>query len=140
MKLDGRILPGGCLGSVCATDEENPEFKEILSQRWDEISGKELDPKLVAVARKEEMQEYYKHKVYSKVPITQCWDRTGSKPIGVRWIDINKGDNTNPKYRSRLVAKEIAYGKRDDLFAATPPVEAKKLLMSLAMTEGYGYD
>ena len=29
--------------------------------------------------------------------------------------------------------------KRDDLFAATPPLEAKKILMSLAVTEGVGY-
>ena len=103
MKEDGRILPGGCLGSVCATEEDNPEFKEILAQRWDEISGRELDPKMVVGARKEEMQEYYKHKVYSKVPIKQCWDRTGKKPIGVRWIHINKGDDKHPRYRSRSI-------------------------------------
>ena len=29
--------------------------------------------------------------------------------------------------------------KRDDLFAATPPLEAMKLLLSLAVTEGVGY-
>jgi len=35
---------------------------------------------------------------------------------------------------------EFKCDKREDLFAATPPVEAKKLLLALAMTEGYGYD
>ena len=30
--------------------------------------------------------------------------------------------------------------KTDDLFAATPPLEAKQIVMSLAMTEGIGYD
>ena len=29
--------------------------------------------------------------------------------------------------------------KREDLFAATPPLEAKKMLMSMAVTEGVGY-
>ena len=58
----------------------------------------------------------------------------------MRWGDINKGDDKNPKYRSRLVAKEIKIDKRDDLFAATPPLEAKKLLLSLALTEGFGFD
>ena len=29
--------------------------------------------------------------------------------------------------------------KRDDLFAATPPLEALKILLSLAVTEGVGY-
>ena len=78
--------------------------------------------------------------MYTKVPIQQCWKQTGKKPIAVRWVDINKGDVLKPKYRSRLVAKEVNIGKRDDLFAATPPLEAKKLLMSLAMTEGVGFD
>ena len=51
----------------------------------------------------------------------------------------NKGDSLNPEYRSRLVAKEIKKDKREDLFAATPPLEAKKLLFSMALTEGIGY-
>ena len=59
-------------------------------------------------------------------------------PITVRWLDINKGDEENKEYRSRLVAQEIKRDKRDDLFAATPPLEAKKMLFSLAVTEGYG--
>ena len=40
---------------------------------------------------------------------------------------------------SRLVAQEIKRDKREDLFAATPPLEAKKMLFSMAVTEGYGY-
>ena len=69
----------------------------------------------------------------------QCWDNTGKAPIGVRWVDINKGDDINPEYRSRLVAKEFKLGSIEELFAATPPLEAKKLLMSMATTEGIGY-
>ena len=38
-----------------------------------------------------------------------------------------------------IVAQEINVGKRDDLFAATPPFEAKKMLFSMAVTEGIGY-
>jgi hypothetical protein len=111
-----------------------------MARYWDDVSGKELDPVRVREARVEEMKEFGKHTVYEKVPLAQCWSRTGKKPIGVRWVDINKGDDRNPKYRSRLVAMEFNCDKREDLFAATPPVEAKKLLMALAMTEGYGYD
>ena len=50
-----------------------------------------------------------------------------------------KGDEEHLDYRSRLVAKEIKKGKREGLFAATPPLEALKILMSLALTEGVGY-
>ena len=56
---------------------------------------------------------------------------TGKKPIGKKWLDINKGDNDNANYRSRCVAKEIAYDKQDGLFAATPPLEVLKLILSL---------
>ena len=37
------------------------------------------------------------------------------------------------------MAKEIKTDKREDLFAATPPIEAKRMLMSMAVTEGIGY-
>ena len=78
--------------------------------------------------------------MYCKVPVEQCIQLSGRQPIGTRWVDVNKSDDSNPQYRSRLVAKEINTHKRDDLFAATPPLEAQKLLLSFAMTKGIGYD
>ena len=69
------------------------------------ISGQELDGSMVMMARAEEMEEFMKHGVYVNVPLTQCRDRTGKEPIGVRWVDVNKGDKVHPEYRSRLVAK-----------------------------------
>ena len=82
------------------------------------------------------MQQFAKHQVYIKVPIQQCYDSTGKAPIKVRWIDINKGDEESREHRSRLVVKEIKADKLLDLFAATPPLEAKKSPFSLAITEG----
>ena len=38
-----------------------------------------------------------------------------------------------------MVAKETKMDKRNDLFAATPPIEALKMLLSAAVTEGKGY-
>ena len=52
-----------------------------------------------------------------------------------RWVDINKGDEGNPDYRSRLVAKEINKDRREGLFAATPPLECLKFILSSAQTE-----
>ena len=63
---------------------------------YDDMSGQELDPELVKCARSEEMVEVKKHKVYVKVPISQCWDRTGKRPIGTRCVDVNKGDEVHP--------------------------------------------
>ena len=58
----------------------------------------------------------------------------GIKIIGARWIDINKGDLKIPNYRSRSVGKEFNNGKDDSLVAATPPLEALRMLVSEAAT------
>jgi hypothetical protein len=140
MRKDKRLGSGG-IGVVMKTDEEQgfEDKEEEYDEFWDDLSGEALDPEMVREARKEEMLEFVKHGVYIKVPIQECMRRTGKKPIGVRWVDINKGDKAKPDYRSRLVAKEINTHKREDLFAATPPLEAKKILFSPAVTTGTGY-
>ena len=50
-------------------------------QFWDDMTGEELDARLVKKARAEEMMEVMKHGIYRKVDIKECWDRTGKKPI-----------------------------------------------------------
>ena len=72
------------------------------------------------------------------MPAKECWKRAGKKPIGVKWVDVNKEDEEQPEYRSRLVAKEVKQDKSEDLFVATPPLEAITILLSAAMTEGKG--
>ena len=72
--------------------------------------------------------------VYKKVPKARFYQLTGRAPIGVRWVDVNKQDEENPLYRSRLVAKQFRTGSDPDLFAATPPLEAMKLIISIAAT------
>ena len=107
-------------------------------QAWDDVTGAELNPSMVKEARREEVEYIRKMGLYTKVPVSECWRNTGGKPIQVRWIDINKGDIKHPNYRSRLVAKEINAYKRTDLFAATPPLEALKLIPSMAATQNRG--
>ena len=59
---------------------------------------------------------------------------TGKGPISVRWVDINKGDDENPNYRSRLVAREIRRRGDAPAFAATPPLEVIRLQISNVAT------
>ena len=58
-----------------------------------------------------------------------------------RWIDVNKGDDERPIYRSRYVAKEIKKGARSSLvvayFAAMPPLQGCKFLLILAVTRSF---
>ena len=114
-------------------DEDNREW------HWDDMSGEQLNGDMVKKARQEEMKYFQEYQVYMKVPESECWRVTGKGPIGTRWVDINKGDKVNPDYRSRLVAQEVKLDKCQDLFAGTPPLEAKKILMSLATTQGIGF-
>ena len=106
------------------------------------MSGKLLDPDLVITARAEEIEETRRGSLYEKVPISECWKESDKAPITTRWVDINKGDSVHPEYRSRIVAREMKKQDifRDDLFAATPPLEAKKMLFSLAMCDEIAYD
>ena len=78
-------------------------------------------------ARREEIKYFNEMGVYTKVDLKESWDETGKAPIAVRWVDINKGDSSNPNYRSRLVAKEFNTGPCPELYAATPPSECLRL-------------
>lgn len=101
-------------------------------QYWDDLSGRQLDMNLTREARAEEIREVYRMGVYVKVSLDECIRETGKMPVGTRWVDVNKGDTLNPKVRSRLVAQEIAVSKQPELFAATPPNECIRYLVSCA--------
>lgn len=118
------------------TVEEDNE--EELQTAWDDVSGAALDPKMVRSARQDEIDYVKSMNLYTKVPIGECKRETGKCPITVRWIDINKGDTESPNYRSRVVAREINTYKRHDLFAATPPLEALKIILSIAASGNKG--
>ena len=117
-------------------DEEN--IDEELETAWDDVSGAALDPSEVKRARAEEVAYIRKMKLYNKVPIEECYAKTGNGSFFVRWIDISKGDSLNPNYRSRLVAREISTCKRDDLFAGTPPLEAFNITLSMTTSGNNG--
>ena len=102
---------------------------------WDDVSAAPLDPTKVVAARKLEITYAEKKPVWKKIPRSQAKAR-GWKVIRSRWIDINKGDDDNPNYRSRMVGKEFNDHEIEGLFAATPPLEALRLLLSWAATGG----
>ena len=107
---------------------------------YDEITGAKLDPQKVFEAHRVEMEFMATLNVWDVVSVDECWAETGRAPIGTRWIDQNKGDDVRPDYRSRLVVQEtrasgtIAAGDIAATFAATPPLEALRLLVSQVMT------
>ena len=58
---------------------------------YDEYTGDELPPKLVAEAREEEVAAMEEWEVWEEVPEAECWRVTGKRPIGGRWVDHDKG-------------------------------------------------
>ena len=91
-----------------------------------DVSGMPLEKGLAIKARRLEVEYFKKMGVYTKVR-REGWMRV----ITTRWLDVNKGDEANPDYRSRLVGGEIKKDRRDDLFAATPPLESLRMLLSI---------
>ena len=100
---------------------------------WDDISAAPLDPVKVVAARKLEIKYADQKPVWKKI-LRSVAKAKGWKIVKSRWIDINKGDDKNPNYRSRMVGKEFNDSVVDGLFAATPPLEALRLLLSWAAT------
>ncbi len=62
---------------------------------------------------------------------------TGKSPISVRWVDVNKGDELNPNYRSRLVARQLKAldHSGQSYFAPAPPLGALRTVVSMATTK-----
>ena len=87
----------------------------------DDLTGQPLPPELVRIARKQELEYFNSKLVWEKRPIAEARRVTGKPPITVRWVDVNKGDNTCPNVRSRLVARQIRQAGEDAIFAPTPP-------------------
>ena len=70
-------------------------------------------------------------------PIEECLRKLGKPPVLMRWVDTNKGGHHESewKIRCRLVVRNLSGGgeHRDDLFTETPPLEARRLLISRAI-------
>ena len=61
--------------------------------------------------------------------------RTGRNPVGLKWIDTNKGSAEAPRYRSRLVCTEVRHKGVEPIFSATPPLETLRVLLCVAYQE-----
>ena len=95
----------------------------------DDVSGADLDPALVDKARKLEMDYFRSMRVCDKVSRSLAKGKTAVKTM---WIDVNKGDAIDHNYRSRSVGKEFRVEEDPGLYAATPPLEALRVILSRA--------
>ena len=137
------LLKNGCFG--VQVPDEDAEVEQNLrgpaqgfSGRYkDDLTGQVLHDESVRAARAKELDYFCSKGVWKKMPQNVARSLTGRAPISVRWVDVNKGDDLNPNYRSRLVARQLkALDKSgDSFFAPAPPLEALRTVLSLTMTK-----
>ncbi len=108
---------------------------EMLAEHfYDERTGEELDPEKSAAARLEEVGFMENFDLYDEKEIAESLQVTGRAPISTKWVGSRKGHLV----RMRLVARDFkpkGDNLRGNLFAATPPLEAKKLLFRMGIGE-----
>ena len=65
--------------------------------------GDPLDPREVKTAGEQEIKFLWDVEVCEYFTEAEALARTGRNPVGLKWIDTNKGSAEAPRYRSRLV-------------------------------------
>ena len=90
------------------------------------------------MARQKELKYFLAKEVWLKRPRNEAYHVTGKRLISVKRVDVNKGDDLNPNYRSRLVARDIRLPGEEAIFAPTPPLEALRTVLSAAATDWKG--
>lgn len=126
---------------MCEEKLETSGYEDFEASYYDDISGKQLKPELVRESRLEELSTIKEMKVWEIIPRPK-----NERTVTTRWVDINKKDERKPKYRSRLVARELKKTFRSglssdphtpswqDFYAAMPPISALRTLFALATT------
>jgi len=116
---------------VLITDDGKPPSGKFR----DDVSGQVLLDSLVGEAQQKELDYFESKQVWELRPRAECQAQTGKRPISVRWVLTNKGDDEQPNYRARLVARQIRHAGIESVFAPTPPLEAVRTVLSMAATK-----
>jgi len=107
--------------------------REIM-EAFDDVTGLAIDVTKTRAARGEEIRYIESHGIWEVVPVEKCWKHLGKAPISGRWVDVQKGDDVRSRYVGRDF-KPKGEGPRAEIFASMPPLEAKKILFSLAASQ-----
>ena len=138
---DGRIRRG-CHGIQLVDDDPDVlllacgQEQGYSGKYKDAMTGQVLKDDLVSKARKVEIGFFESKGVWTKVQRKKAFEKTGRPPISARWLDVNKADDEEPNIRSRYVARQMKAldSSGTSYFAPAPPLEAVRIVISLAMT------
>jgi hypothetical protein len=127
------------MGAMEVNIEEDEWGNWVHDEGHDEYNDNDFDPKLLQEARMEEVSFMQNIGVWEPSTWEECMQKTGKAPITTKWVDVDKGRDGEVLVRSRLVARDFK-SKNDernfDVFAATPPLEMKRLLFRMARVKG----
>ena len=106
------IIKDGEVGLHALCDEDDPKLLKDPGQGFtgkfvDGMSGQVLNDSLVAEARRKELEYFTSKGVWRKRLLSEAFAKTGRRPISVRWVDVNKGDQQEYDIICRLVAREM---------------------------------
>ena len=138
---DGRGNGSGEIGGVnemyVVNEEDEQENHEGMEEEWDD---EELDPEQVERGRSEEVEF-----MVNKLNMFEFGDydtavaRGKKEPTTTKWVEGWKSDDKGGRFvRCRLVGRDFKgkeRGGREDLFAAMPPLEAKKMVFRKVAAE-----
>ena len=86
---------------ILAVDADEEPHEEWEAE--DDVKGGPLDPREVKNDREREIMYLWDMEVYEYSTEAEARARTRRNPVGLKWIDTNKGSAEAPRYRSRLV-------------------------------------
>lgn len=126
------------LAGAVNDEEADEEIPELVPGE----EGQELDPEFLQKGIEDEMSFMKKIGIFEESTAKECWEKTGKAPTTTRWVSVRKVlDDGEIIVRSRLVGRDFKTKSgevRADLFAATLPLGALKLLFRLAMVRRAG--
>ena len=83
-------------------------------------------------AKEAELESMKRMEVFDIVPMAESKMETDGVWVDCRWVVTNKGTEATPVAKARLVAREFADTKRNDLYAGTPGLSFVKACLSAA--------
>ena len=123
-------------GKMCQIvyDDNNFRLKYV-----DEYTGEVLEPSLIKAAIVDELN-YFNSKVWQIEHVSDMYKEVDYVRTRSRWVVCNKGDDSAPDVRARLVSCEINKNKSDkpfEFYASTPPLEAQRIMFDRFASERY---
>ena len=130
-----RLDMSALINELCERNVPEIEWEKLAmdnSSVYDSCTGLKLDEEQVRAGRETELKRMLEFEVYEEVNEQQA---RGKRIWNSAWLASQK----RPGLVSRLVVNQVrGASKREDVFAATPPLAAMRFILSRAASRGHG--